>query len=85
MPRIRRVRKGVSNSTLFRKELREGSLHSLHGGSSYTTSSDSESDILLSSFISNPVIGDEAVSVQPSPSNEVAPVKESSKDDFLER
>lgn len=75
------MRKGVSNSTLFRKELREGALHSLLGGSS----SNSESDTLLSSFIFNPVLGDEAVSEQSSSSIEASPVKDSSKDDFVER
>ncbi|XP_045807673.1 protein DEHYDRATION-INDUCED 19 homolog 4-like [Trifolium pratense] len=83
--RKKRVRKGVSNSTLFRKELREGALHSLLGGSSSTAYSNSEPDTLLSSFIFNPVIGDEAVSEQSSSSIEAAIVKESSKDDFVER
>ncbi|KAJ1375980.1 Protein dehydration-induced 19, C-terminal [Sesbania bispinosa] len=85
--RKRRVRKGGSSSTfsLLRKELREGALQSLLGGSSYIASSNSEPDPLLSSFIFNPVIADESVSAQPCPSNEVAQVKESSNDDFLER
>ncbi|CAI8590189.1 unnamed protein product [Vicia faba] len=82
VPRKRRVvRKGVSNSTLFRKELREGALHSLLGGSS----TNSESDTLLSSFIFNPVLGNEAVSEQSSSSIEASPVKDSSKNDFVER
>ncbi|XP_061344783.1 protein DEHYDRATION-INDUCED 19 homolog 4-like isoform X2 [Gastrolobium bilobum] len=85
--RKRRVRKGGSSSTfsILRKELREGALQSLLGGSSYVASSNSEPDPLLSSFIFNPVVADESVSVQSCPSIEVAPVKESSKDDFLER
>ncbi|GAU33839.1 hypothetical protein TSUD_393470 [Trifolium subterraneum] len=83
--RKRRVRKGISNSTLFRKELREGALHSLLGGSSSTAYSNSEPDTLLSSFIFNPVVGDEAASEQSSSSIEAAIVKESSKDDFVER
>lgn len=87
MQRKRRVKKGVSSSTfsLFRKELKEGALQSLLGGSSYIASSNSEPDTLLSSFVFNPVVADEAVSVQSSPSIEAAPVKGSSKDDFLER
>lgn len=83
--RKRRVRKGVTNSTLFRKELREAGLHSLLGGSSSTASSNSEPDTLLQSFIFNPVLGDEAVSEQSSSSIEAAIVKDSSKDDFVER
>lgn len=83
--RKRRVRKGVTNSTLFRKELREAGLHSLLGGSSSTASSNSEPDTLLQSFIFNPVVGDEAVSEQSNSSIEAAIVNDSSKDDFVER
>lgn len=93
MQRKRRLRKGGSGSTfsLVRKELlregalREGAWQSLLGGSSYIASSNSEPDPLLSSFMFNPVVADESVSVQPSPSIEAALVKESSEDDFLER
>ncbi|RDY11227.1 Protein DEHYDRATION-INDUCED 19-like 7, partial [Mucuna pruriens] len=85
--RKRRVRKGGFGSTfsILRKELREGALQSLLGGSSYSASSNSEPDPLLSSFMFNPVVADESVSVLPCPSIEDALVKESSKDDFLER
>lgn len=85
--RKRRVKKGSPGSTLsmLRKELREGALQSLLGGSSYMASSNSEPDPLLSSFIFNPVLADESLSARPCPSIETAPVKESSKDDFLER
>ncbi|KAK7303727.1 hypothetical protein RJT34_14640 [Clitoria ternatea] len=86
VPRKRRVRKGGSGSTfsILRRELREGALQSLLGGSSYIASSNSEPDPLLSSFMFNPVVADESVSVPPCPSIEDALVKESSKDDFLE-
>ncbi|KAK4265842.1 hypothetical protein QN277_026838 [Acacia crassicarpa] len=85
--RKRRYRKGGSSSTLslLRRELREGTLQSLFGGSSYVASSNSEPDRLLSSFIYNPVAADESVSPQPCPSVESTLVKESSKDDSLER
>ncbi|KAL2580569.1 hypothetical protein AAZV13_15G133400 [Glycine max] len=84
--RKRRVRKGGSASTIsiLRKELQEGALQSLLGGSSYLASSNSEPDPLLSSFMFNPVVADESVSATP-PSTEDALVKESSKDDFLKR
>ncbi|XP_054806388.1 protein DEHYDRATION-INDUCED 19 homolog 4-like [Prosopis cineraria] len=85
--RKRRSRKGGSSSTLqlLKRELREGTLQSLFGGSAYAASSTSEPDPLLSSFIYNPVAADEPVSSQPCPSVETTLVKESSKDDFLER
>ncbi|KAJ7955175.1 Protein DEHYDRATION-INDUCED 19 like [Quillaja saponaria] len=85
--RKRRLRKAGSSSTfsILRKELREGTLQSLFGGSSYVTSSNYEPDPLLSSFIYNPSIPDEPASPQPYPSVEASLVKESSKEDFLER
>ncbi|OIV95913.1 hypothetical protein TanjilG_27017 [Lupinus angustifolius] len=85
--RKRRVRKGGSSSTfsILRRELREGSLQSLLGGSSYTASPNSEPDPLLSSFIFNPTAVDESSSAQPCPSVEATLAKESSKDNFLER
>lgn len=54
MQRKRRSRKGAPYSTLslLRKELREGNLQSLLGGSSYiVSSSNAAADPLLSSFI----------------------------------
>ncbi|KAK7329507.1 hypothetical protein VNO77_23677 [Canavalia gladiata] len=85
--RKRRIKKGGSSSTfsILRKELLEGVLQSLLGGTLYIASSHSEADPLLSSFMFNPVVADESVSVPPCPSVEDALVKESSKDDFLER
>ncbi|KAE9591658.1 putative protein dehydration-induced 19 [Lupinus albus] len=85
--RKRRVRKGVSGSTfsILRKELREGALQSLLGGSSYMASPNSEPDPLLSSFIFNPTAVDESSSAQPCPSVGATLAKESSKGNFLER
>ncbi|CAI9771087.1 unnamed protein product [Fraxinus pennsylvanica] len=59
--RRRRIRRGGSNSThsILRRELREGNLQSLLGGSSYL-SSNAEPDSLLSSFIYNPPVVDES-------------------------
>jgi len=53
MQRKRKSRKGGSYSTLslLRKELREGNLQSLFGGSSCIVSSSNAADPLLSSFI----------------------------------
>ncbi|KAF7837768.1 protein DEHYDRATION-INDUCED 19-like protein 4-like [Senna tora] len=85
--RKKRFRKGSPSSTysILRRELREGTLQSLFGGSSYVASSNSEPDPLLSSFIYNPAAADESVSSQPCPSAETTIVKESVKDDCLER
>uniref|UniRef100_A0A7N2R656 Uncharacterized protein n=1 Tax=Quercus lobata TaxID=97700 RepID=A0A7N2R656_QUELO len=85
--RKRRFRRGGSNSTLslLRRELREGNLQSLFGGSTCIVSSNTEPDPLLSSFIYNAPIVDEPVSVKPHSLVETSVVKESSKEDFLER
>ncbi|PQQ16592.1 protein DEHYDRATION-INDUCED 19 homolog 4-like [Prunus yedoensis var. nudiflora] len=84
--RKRKFRRG-SNSTfsLLRKELREGSLQALLGGSSFLVSSNTEADPLLSSFIYNPPTVDEDVSAQPHPLVETSFVKESTKEEFSER
>ncbi|KAL4643069.1 hypothetical protein ACB092_02G066500 [Castanea dentata] len=81
--RKRRFRKGTLS--LLRKELREGNLQSLFGGSTCIVSSNTEPDPLLSSFIYNAPIVDEPVSVKPHSLVETSMVKESSKEDFLER
>jgi len=85
--RKRRFRRGGSNSTLslLRRELREGNLQSLFGGSTCIVSSNTEPDPLLSSFIYNAPRVDEPVSVKPHSLVETSVVKESSKEDFLER
>ncbi|KAK8543031.1 hypothetical protein V6N12_015601 [Hibiscus sabdariffa] len=76
--RKRKSRKGGSHSTLslMRKELREGNLQSLFGGSCMVSSSNSAPDPLLSSFILPTV--DEFVSVQPHFSRETRTTKKSS-------
>ncbi|KAE8710537.1 Protein DEHYDRATION-INDUCED 19-like protein 3 [Hibiscus syriacus] len=73
--RRRKARKGGSHSTLslLRKELREGNLQSLFGGSCMVSSSNSAPDPLLSSFILPTV--DEFVSVQPHCSRETRTTK----------
>ncbi|KAK8637977.1 hypothetical protein V6N13_136425 [Hibiscus sabdariffa] len=78
MQRKRKSRKGGSHSTLslMRKELREGNLQSLFGGSCMVSSSNSAPDPLLSSFILPTV--DEFVSVQPHFSRETRTTKKSS-------
>lgn len=85
--RKRRVRKGGSGSTItmLRRELREGALQSLLGGSTFIGSSNSEPDPLLSSFMFSPLVADESSSATPPASIQGALVKESSKDYFLER
>lgn len=85
--RKRRFRKSGSNSTfsLLRKELREGNLQALLGGSQYLVSSNAEPDTLLSSFIYNPSLVDQPANMQPHSSVETCLVKETSKEDFLER
>ncbi|XP_014499148.1 protein DEHYDRATION-INDUCED 19 homolog 4 [Vigna radiata var. radiata] len=85
--RKRRVRKGGSCSTLsmLRRELRDGALQSLLGGSSFLASSNSDPDPLLSSFMFSPLGSDESLSATLPASIQGALVKESSKDHFLER
>ncbi|CAN1281359.1 Protein DEHYDRATION-INDUCED 19 homolog 7 [Linum perenne] len=80
--RKRRMRKSASNSTfsILRKELRDGSLQSLLGGSSYFVPS-TDPDPLLSSFMFSPSVVDEPHSVLPTSSVETSPVKESTIED----
>ncbi|KAG6758745.1 hypothetical protein POTOM_035202 [Populus tomentosa] len=85
--RKRRLRKGGANSafSILRKELREGSLQSLLGGSScFVSSSNSEPDPLLSPFIFNPPGFDEAPNAKPLSSVEASSVKGSTTEEFLE-
>ncbi|KAK8605141.1 hypothetical protein V6N13_082595 [Hibiscus sabdariffa] len=74
----RKSRKGGSHSTLslLKKELREGNLQSLFGGSCIVSSSNSAPDPLLSSFIL-PMV-DDFVSGQPPFSTETSTTKKSS-------
>ncbi|XWS58124.1 hypothetical protein CRYUN_Cryun08bG0007800 [Craigia yunnanensis] len=86
MQRKRKSRKGGSHSTLslLRKELREGNLQSLFGGSScIVSSSNSAPDPLLSSFIL-PMV-DDFVSVQPHFSSKTSTTKKSSDVNKSER
>ncbi|KAH9683687.1 protein DEHYDRATION-INDUCED 19 [Citrus sinensis] len=86
--RKRRLRRGGPNSTfsLLRKELRDGNLQSLLGGSScFVSSSNTEADPLLSSFIFNTPKVDEPLSVQPLSITEPTLVKESSNENLHER
>lgn len=86
--RKRRLRRGGPNSTfsLLRKELRDGNLQSLLGGSScFVSSSNTEADPLLSSFIFNSPKVDEPLSVQPLSITEPTLVKESSNVNLHER
>ncbi|KAJ7977889.1 Protein DEHYDRATION-INDUCED 19 like [Quillaja saponaria] len=86
MQRKRKSRKGGSHSTLslLRKELQEGNLQSLFGGSScVVSSSNAAPDPLLSSFILP--IADEFLSVQPHFSTETRSAKKGSNDTVLRR
>ncbi|XVF41813.1 hypothetical protein PTKIN_Ptkin01aG0310700 [Pterospermum kingtungense] len=86
MQRKRKSRKGGSHSTLsiLRRELREGNLQSLFGGSSCIVSStNSAPDPLLSSFILP--MGDDFGSVQPHFSSETSTNKKSSDMNKSER
>ena len=87
MQRKRKSRKGGSHSTtlsLLRKELREGNLQSLFGGSSCIVSSSNVApDPLLSSFILP--MADDYVSVQPSFLSETSSAKKSSVENVSER
>ncbi|CAN1151064.1 Protein DEHYDRATION-INDUCED 19 homolog 7 [Linum perenne] len=84
--RKRRLRKGGPNSTfssLLKKELRDGSLQSLLGGSTFVSST--EPDPLLSSFMFNPSGLDEAPSIGRAASVETTPAKDSVVNESLIR
>ncbi|KAH1096554.1 hypothetical protein J1N35_013475 [Gossypium stocksii] len=86
--RKRRLRKGGSNLTfsMLRKELRDGNLHALLGGSSCIVSpSNVEADPLLSSFMFNPPTADEPLSLQSLSIAESSADKESTDKESLER
>lgn len=83
MQRKRKSRKG-STLSLLRKELREGNLQSLFGGSSYLlSSSNAAPDPLLSSFILP--MADDLDSIEPSSSTETIQLKRSADENVLER
>lgn len=83
------MRRGTSNSTfsLLRRELRDGTLQSLLGGSScFVAPCNAEPDPLLSSFIFNsPSKADESVNTQSVCMVVPTLVEESSNDNFQER
>ncbi|XP_022989467.1 protein DEHYDRATION-INDUCED 19 homolog 3-like isoform X1 [Cucurbita maxima] len=85
MQRKRKSRKGGSHSTLslLRKELQEGNLQSLFGGSSYLVTSNSVPDPLLSSFILP--LADDYGNVQPRLPAESSSVKSNSQVKLSER
>ncbi|KAK8709814.1 hypothetical protein V6N13_060816 [Hibiscus sabdariffa] len=85
--RRRRLRKGGSNLTfsMLRKELREGNLQALLGGSSLISSSNIEADPLLSSFMFSPPTADEPLCLQPLSIAEASAVKESGNKESPER
>ncbi|OVA07449.1 Protein dehydration-induced 19 [Macleaya cordata] len=88
MQRRRRFRKGGSHSTLslLKKELREGNLQSLLGGSSgVVSSSNAAPDPLLSSFIYNMPMIEEPTTVQSHSFAESNPVEEISDEHVQER
>lgn len=68
---------------MLKKELRDENLQALLGGSSFRVSSNVEPDPLLSLFIYNPP--GQPVSKQPQSSIEASLVKETLKEELLER
>lgn len=88
MQRKRRYRKSGSNLTfsMLRKELRDGNLQSLlRGSQSLVSSSNSEPDPLLSSFMYNRPVVDEPVSVKPHSSLEAISVEDNLSEDSSDR
>ncbi|KAL3505671.1 hypothetical protein ACH5RR_031053 [Cinchona calisaya] len=85
--RRRRSRRGGSCTTLsfLKKELREGNLQSLLGGSSSFISSSIQPDSLLSSFICNPPAVDESRIIKPPFSNEACSHQKGSAVDSSKR
>lgn len=86
--RKRRYRRGGSGTPLsiLKRELREGNLQSLLGGSSsLIPSSTSQPDSLLSSFIFNPPAVDEPLTVQPVSSNEARTHRNGTAEDLSKR
>ncbi|XP_018623421.1 protein DEHYDRATION-INDUCED 19 homolog 4-like isoform X2 [Nicotiana tomentosiformis] len=86
--RKRRFRRGGSNSTLsiLRKELREGSLQSILRGSSHLiSSSTTDPDPLLSSFINSSALVDEPPEVQPLSSAKACSTQDSAVENLSDR
>ena len=88
MLRKRRFRKYGSNSTLsmLKNELPRGNLQSLFGGSQrLVSSSNTDPDPLLSSFMSNLRVVDELVGIKPHSTIEASSEKESGSEDSSQR
>ncbi|PIM99120.1 hypothetical protein CDL12_28388 [Handroanthus impetiginosus] len=87
--RRRRLRRGGSNLSFsaLRKELRDGNLQSVLGGSSPFVSSSlhTEPDPLLTSFIYNPPAVDESSTIQPLSSVEGSSMTENAVEDLADR
>lgn len=73
--RGRYYRKG-SPLTFIRKELREGNMHNLAGGSNWAAAANTDADPLLSSFMYNPPTNDEKASTKPRSSEKAPSVEE---------
>ncbi|KAL5541904.1 hypothetical protein UlMin_009614 [Ulmus minor] len=82
--RKRKSRKSGLAFSMLRKELREGNLQSLLGGS-FIVSSNSEPDPLLSSFMYNPPIADQPVSASSHPPEVADLMKDIPKEELPER
>ncbi|TMW88690.1 hypothetical protein EJD97_018232 [Solanum chilense] len=85
--RRRRFRRGGTSAlSILRRELREGSLQSILGGSSHlVSSSTTDPDPLLSSFIHNTTLANEIPDVQPLSSIKQSSKKESTLENSSER
>lgn len=85
--RKRKFRKNGSSLTFssLRRELREGYLHALLGGSSLNYTGNSEPDPLISSFMCNAPPVDQPLSVESRPPVEACPAKDLSKEELGER
>ncbi|XP_059280759.1 protein DEHYDRATION-INDUCED 19 homolog 4-like [Lycium ferocissimum] len=85
--RKRRCRRGGTSAlSILRRELREGSLQSILGGSSrLVSSSTTEPDPLLSSFIHNTPLANEIPDVQPLSSAKQSSKTESTLENSSER
>ncbi|KAK6161046.1 hypothetical protein DH2020_004427 [Rehmannia glutinosa] len=83
-----RLRRGGSNSPFYilRRELRDGNLQSLFGGSSLLgSSSHTEPDPMLTSFIYNPPMIDKSSTVQPLSSVEDGSLAEHTVENLADR
>ncbi|KAK1387521.1 Protein DEHYDRATION-INDUCED 19 like [Heracleum sosnowskyi] len=82
--RRRNYRKG-SPLAFIRKEMREGNLHNLAGGSNWAAAANTKADPLLSSFMYNPPTNDEQTSTEPRSSEKAPSVEETTIQSSSER